>query len=117
MVKPAASWPRFCRSSSIRGIRRETCSGPDNGVSAEELRAVQMINRGDPAFVVEFVHAVVNLGEGRHPANKKTAITVRIEGIIRASHLLTRNHSNLPREFHNEVGPQCEEPIERRPVS
>ena len=53
---PAASWPRFWMSSSIRGMSRETSSGPLLGTQRADAPARQVIDRGDAAFVMQFAH-------------------------------------------------------------
>ena len=35
--------------------------------------------------------------------HKETAITDRIDGIIKSLHSLTRNHPNLPLKFHKKL--------------
>ncbi len=59
VVMPAESWPRFWMSSSIRGMSRETSSGPCSGQSGLDLAARQVIDGRDAAFVKKLTH--------RHP--------------------------------------------------
>ena len=68
---PAASWPRFCRSSSIRGMSRESWSG--SPVQTGELvgAARQVVERGDAALVVQLVHVTAGQEEGSEPRHRK----------------------------------------------
>ena len=56
LVMPAASWPRFCRSSSIRGIRRETSSGSPVQTGGLLGVARQVVEGRDAALVLQLVH-------------------------------------------------------------
>ena len=54
---PAASWPRFCRSSSIRGISRVTLlTSPGIGASARDGAAGGVVDGRHAALVVQFTH-------------------------------------------------------------
>ena len=64
---PAASWPRFCRSSSMRGISRETCSGPPVPDRRAVAAARQVVDRRDAAFVVQLVHVTARQEESEFP--------------------------------------------------
>ena len=56
MVIPAESWPRFCMSSSIRGMSRETSPGPCSGQSGLGSTPGQVIDGRHAAFVKQFAH-------------------------------------------------------------
>ena len=54
---PAANWPRFWMSNSIRGMSREISSGPCSGHKRTDAPARQVVDRGNAAFLVKFAHA------------------------------------------------------------
>ena len=104
MVKPAASWPRFCRSSSIRGISRETCSGPDGGASGEVAGPGEVVDGGDAAFVVQFVHARLVPGQRNweiHDAADLAGFNPRIIGVgLRAYNEIPEGPPRMHRRPH-----------------
>ena len=54
---PAASWPRFCMSSSIRGTSRATLlTSPGIGARVETAHSGSMEDRRHAALVVKFTH-------------------------------------------------------------